>query len=112
MSKGRTQGTDKDLRYIYAELNRKFFSNKLPKDMPVYFKKLKDDLGATTIHTQTFRPLYMRIEKRINFSKALCYTTILHEMVHVAHPEKRGHRGWFDKEMLKLAKKGAMNGYW
>jgi hypothetical protein len=38
--------------------------------------------------------------------------TVLHEMLHVAHPKRRGHRGWFDKEMNKLVKRGAMNGLW
>lgn len=111
--KYKSKGNDDDLRALYLKLNKKFFSNRLPKDLPVYFcDKLTDNLGTTAISTQTFRPLYMKITKRIAFSFRLCYSTVLHEMVHVMRPEKRGHRRWFDREMLRLVKRGAMNGQW
>ena len=109
--KFRNFGTDWNLREMYRYFNRKYFSNRLPKDMPVSFRKI-NTLGNTIIHPQTFRPLYIQITDRIRFSSRLSMATVLHEMLHVAHPEKRGHRGWFDKEMLKLVKRGAMNGLW
>lgn len=109
--KHRTFGTDWNLREFYRHFNARFFGNKLPKDMPVSFRKI-DTLGNTVIHNQTFRPLYIQINARLRFSSRLSMATVLHEMVHVAYPEKRGHRGWFDKEMLKLVKRGAMNGLW
>jgi hypothetical protein len=104
--------TNADLRYMYLKINKSFFGNRLPKDMSVSFEKIKGDLGRTRIDGRTFRPLYIEITDRIRFSAALCYQTLLHEMVHVSVPEHRGHRGWFDKEMLKLVNKGVMNGMW
>jgi hypothetical protein len=107
----RSFGTDWNLRDFYRRFNKKYFSNSLPKDMPVSFRNIPT-LGNTVIHKQTFRPLYIQITNRIRFSSRLCMGTVLHEMIHVAHPEKRGHRGWFDKEMLRMVKRGAMNGLW
>lgn len=110
-TKHRTRGTDWNLLDFYRRFNKKYFGNRLPKDMPVSFRKI-DSLGNTVIHRQTFRPLYIQITDKIRFSSRLAMATVLHEMLHVAHPEKRGHRGWFDKEMQKLVKRGAMNGLW
>jgi hypothetical protein len=109
--KYRTKGTNWNLREFYRYFNRRYFSNRLPKDMPVEFRKI-NTLGSTAIHKQTFRPLYIQISDRLRFSSRLCMATVLHEMIHVAYPERRGHRGWFDKEMFKLVKRGAMNGLW
>jgi hypothetical protein len=110
-TKYRTRGTDWNLLQFYQFFNKRYFSNRLPKDMPVAFRKI-DTLGNTVIHRQTFRPLYIQVSDKLRFSSRLAMGTVLHEMVHVAHPKKRGHRGWFDKEMLKLVKRGAMNGLW
>jgi hypothetical protein len=107
----RTRGTNQDLRDYYWYFNKKYFSNKLPKDMSVRFEDI-DGLGLTPFTKDTNRPLYIHISNRIRHSSRLTAQTLLHEMVHVAHPEKRGHKNWFDKEMLKLAKKGAFNGLW
>lgn len=109
--KHRTWGTDWNLREFYRIFNKKYFSNRLPKDMPVGFRKI-DTLGNTVIHKQTFRPLYIQVNDRLKFSSRLSMGTVLHEMLHVAYPERRGHRKWFDREMLKLVKRGAMNGLW
>ena len=107
-------GTNWHLEDFYRYFNKKYFGNSLPKDMPVYYKDI-DVLGNTVIMKTTSgqcRPLYIQITKKIRFSARLSQQTVLHEMLHVAYPEKRGHRGWFDKKMLQLMKRGAMNGVW
>jgi len=109
-----TRGTNWHLEDFYRFFNRKYFGNQLPKDMPVYYKEI-DFLGNTVIMETawgTFRPLYIQISEKLRFSSRLSQQTVLHEMLHVAYPEKRGHRGWFDKKMLGLMKRGAMNGLW
>jgi hypothetical protein len=106
-------GNDHDLRMLYLHLNKKYFSNKLPKDMPVRFAATPVNLGTTVIHTQTFRPLFIKISKKLRFSRRLSEGTLLHEMVHVKHPERRGCKDVaFEKEMMALARKGAFRGIW
>jgi hypothetical protein len=108
-------GTNWHLLDFYTRFNKQYFGNRLPKDMPIYYTDI-EDLGKTTLMQTAIkgvsRPLYIEISKRIRFSSRLSQQTVLHEMIHVAHPNKRGHRGWFDKEMLKLMKRKAMNGLW
>lgn len=103
--------TNRDLLDAYACYNRAFFGNKLPKDMPVSFAKIKP-LAHSTFHPQTWRPMYINISKKIRHSGRLVLCTLLHEMVHVAHPTKRGHGPWFEKAMVDLAKRHAFRGIW
>ena len=106
-------GNDNDLRMLYLEYNRKYFSNRLPKDMPVRFASTPGDLATTVIHMQTFRPLFIKISEKLRFSRRLSAGTLLREMVHVKHPERRGCKNAaFEKEMMALAKKGAFRGIW
>ena len=104
-------GTNADLRWMYLDFNKKYFSNKLPKDMPVYFADLWC-LGHTVIHKQTFRPQWIKICKRLRFSNKLAAMTLLHEMCHVETPKYRGHGPWFRKRMKQLARDGAFDPFW
>lgn len=107
--------TNRELRFAYATFNKKYFSNKLPKDMPVFFSSQlirKKKLGRTAVHAHTFRPQWIEITTNIRFSGHLIRMTLLHEMCHVENPRPTGHGKWHDDRMMKLAKAGAFNGYW
>jgi hypothetical protein len=104
-------GTNADLRYMYLDFNRRYFGNRLPKDMPVYFDDI-DCLGHTAVAKQTFRPEYIRISKRLRFSNRMSAMTLFHEMCHVETPKYRGHGPWFRKRMKQLAKAGAFDPFW
>jgi hypothetical protein len=102
-----------DLRYAYLTFNRKYFSNKLPKELPIKFSKRlirQGKLGNTA--TLCDFPLWIEISPLIRFSGVLVRMTLLHEMCHVENPHPTGHGKWFNKRMLRLAKDGAFNGYW
>ena len=98
------------LRGWYLTFNKKHFGNRLPKDLPVVFRKLKGVAGITTFHPQTNRPLYIQINKHAGFSTTML--TLLHEMCHVAIPHVRGHGSRFQAEMQRLAKAGAFKEWW
>jgi hypothetical protein len=103
--------TNQDLQYLYCEFNRKYFSNKLPKDMAVHFEKLPGDrLGVTRYHYH--RPLYIEISISLQRSFSLTAMTLLHEMVHVSLPFTINHGPVFHKRMKKLARQGAFNRWW
>lgn len=107
--------TNQELRFAYKTFNRAYFSNRLPKDMPVFFQKRlirQGKLGKTAVHLQTNRPLWIEISPQIRFSGKIVRLTLLHEMVHVENPKPAGHGVWFEKRMMALAKAGAFRGYW
>ena len=105
--------TNADLRFIYKKANKLYWHNKLPKDLPVYFEKMKRSCyGVTKVFHQAQKPHSIRINKEIRGQRALCILTVLHEMCHVEFPRRKGHQGWHDRRMLKLAKSGAFNGLW
>ena len=98
---------------MYAEFNKRYFRNKLPRDMVVRFHNLKhlgDDCGSTQFFWG--RPAFILISKRTRWSRMLTAPTLLHEMIHVEHPEWSGHGPRFHKRMLQLAKAGALKPYW
>ena len=101
--------TNAYLAWAYAEFNRKYFRNRLPHDMVVRFAA---DEGCGTTYVQYGRPLYIILNKRLAWHNMLADMTLLHEMVHVEHPEWRGHGPRFHKRMLQLAKAGAFKSCW
>jgi hypothetical protein len=94
---------------MYKVFNKDFFGNKLPKDMIVFFKNAGDCLGFTQIIRG--RPLYIVLDRSIRTSNRTVAMTLLHEMVHVKHPDI-GHGKTFHREMLRLAKAGAFKSWW
>lgn len=105
-----------DNKYLarhYADVNRRYFGNRLPKDMVVrfvYTRAGKDDLGSCVVKWN--RPLYIEINKRIQWHHMLVDATLIHEMIHVEHPEWDGHGPRFHKRMLQLAAAGAFKTCW
>ena len=101
--------TNRLLKALYDELNRAWFSNKLPKDMVVYYADIWQ-MGVTSYHRE--RPLYIRISKKLRWTESTSALTLLHEMVHVSLPYRINHGPVFQKKMRSFARRGAMDGWW
>lgn len=102
--------TNKDLQDLYHSFNRKWFGNRLPKDMVVGYSKFDYAIGYTKFYRN--RPLYIEISSKVRWSCSLTAMVLLHEMCHVSLPAKFEHGSKFHQEMLKLAKKGAFRSWW
>jgi len=94
---------------MYHNFNRKWFRNRLPKDMVVDFVRMEGALGVTAFYKN--RPLHIMLNSELRTSDRIAALTLLHEMVHVELP-KYNHGHQFHKRMQKLAKKGAFKPYW
>ena len=101
--------TNWDLERMYREYNKKYFRNRLPKDMVVEFARLPDCHGVTHCHKN--RPLFIQIDWPLRGTLSHSAMTLLHEMVHVEHP-KWLHGPKFHRRMLQLAKAGAFKNWW
>lgn len=102
--------TNAELARMYAEFNKKYFGNKLPKDMAVRFEYLHGKWGRTRIYANS-RPLFIEISRELCGSMCFAAMTLLHEMVHVKFPHL-DHGPKFHKEMKRLARIGAFNNWW
>lgn len=97
-----------DLRYWYWFYNRKYFKGRLPKAR-VKFKRIEPrDLGECLLEDKT-----IHIAKELKRWPCIAKSTLLHEMVHLSLSHSNQEHGRkFQKEMLRLAKKGAFKGLW
>ena len=104
--------TNRDLWRYYDVANRKYFKNKLDKNLPIRFAKLpRKVLGRTQVCNHGIAQC-IEISDDLRKFTAHTITTLLHEMCHVENPQWKGH-GWkFDRRMLRLAKDGAFYGLW
>jgi len=102
--------TNAEVQRMYHHFNKKYFGNRLPKDMIVDFNRAKDYHGRTAFYKT--RPLHIQIGWHLRDSNAHVALTLLHEMVHVELPARFNHGPRFHKRMLKLAKQGAMKPWW
>lgn len=100
--------TNGEMTKLYGKFNKKYFKSRLPKDMVVRFEDTRP-LGFT--HICFNRAAYIILNKRLRWSIMLAAPTLLHEMIHVEHPDW-GHGQRFHKRMLQLAKDGALKLYW
>jgi hypothetical protein len=101
--------TNAKLQQMYHEFNTKWFSGKLPRDMIARYAELDGCSGIT--YVKYGRPLYIEIDRNLRVCRGMTATTLLHEMCHVK--DTRGKHGpRFHKEMLRLAKAGAMKPWW
>ena len=103
--------TNADLRRYYRVANAKYFAGRLPKDMPVLFSRLKGRTGLTYVYKDT-TPLSILVNEDLRTYQAITILTVIHEMVHVEHPQWKGHGWQFDRRMLRLAKDRAFCGLW
>lgn len=99
--------SQRTLRRWYNLYNRKYFGNRLPKDIKIGFKNFRAKLiGECTSGESIY------INTRVRWSKTICKATLLHEMVHLELPDHMGHGVTFQKRMLQLARAGAMKKLW
>ena len=101
--------TNAEVQQMYADFNRRYFHNSLPKDMVVHYAPLKYCFGLTGIHRG--RALYIQLDWELRKSRTHSALTLLHEMVHCEQPNGE-HGPKFHKRMLQLAKAGALKKWW
>jgi hypothetical protein len=119
------------LERIYKCLNRRYFNNRLPKDVPVFIANLGKEDGYRRLGKIVYDMEMQRVsDKRKYQLKTVPFTivvahnlylnelkfTMFHEMNHV-YLSITGHSGvrhgpLFQKGMLRLAKAGAFKGIW
>lgn len=110
----------KGLRKMYRDFNRKWFRNRLPKNIEVRFVDLPQPKALSHInfgltHFEAYKPVYIYIWSGLQRNHGETAMTLLHEMVHVSLPytcNSHGPYSRFEKEMVRLAKAGAFNPYW
>jgi hypothetical protein len=133
-----TKITNKDLLEMFDALNRKYFRGEQEIES-IRFKRLRV-LGRTenVFYTRPTTPAerkkeglgkkslacYYRyriwISEDLRDSRRLTATTLIHEMAHISIWSQKSTKGdcnssrfnKFNKEMLRLAKAGAFNGWW
>ena len=114
-------GSNRWLRTLYAELNKEFFGNNLPKRLCIEWARPPYPRIARVLWERksdgTYIPLKLQVheimkpsilQKKVGFS-------MLHEMVHIKlgpAVECEEWDGKFDKEMFSLAKRGAFRLFW
>ena len=109
--------TSKNLRRLFTTYNRKYFGNKLPKYKVVFSNYL---VRVNLFGDCDVKKHRIRIASDINRKRwnVITKETLLHEMCHAKckHNASQGEDEWhgpkFEKEMLRLAKKGAFKGIW
>ncbi len=96
--------TQKWLKSWYNYANRTYFGKKLPKNTPIRWAVLDElDLGWQMGDE-------IVISTALQAWPAIAQIIVLHEMVHLKCGGSHGKR--FQKEMLRLAKAGAMKDLW
>ena len=104
--------SNRDLWAYYDTANRRYFKNKLDKHIPIRFAKLPHGcLGKTYVCNHGIAQA-IEISHLLKSSQVHTRMTLLHECVHVEHPQWKGHGRHFDSAMLRLAKAGAFSGLW
>src|SRR5208282_4335238 len=97
--------TNAEVQAMYHEFNKKWFGNRLPKDMVVHFVRMRKYHGITKIYRH--RPIAIQLGWHLRSGTSHTALTLLHEMTHVENP-KWEHGLRFHKRMMKLARQGAL----
>jgi len=92
----------------YIEYNRKWFKNKLPKNVPIFWGT-KKELGKRYMGTCFYTVPAIVILDELKSLPCVAETSLLHEMVHLEFPGS-GHGKKFKMRMRELAKQGAFDG--
>lgn len=104
---------DKRLKKYYDNFNRIFFDGKLPRDTRVGWNS--EILGyAYTVgieDTETKHKFFLiYLDKKKHFDTKQVLLTLLHEMAHIhLYPDMK-HGKKFDREIIRLAVRGAFKG--
>lgn len=99
--------TQKQLRWWFGHLNKKYFYGKLKQPDRIFFShKIKI---VADVSTTNYGARELRINKRIKTHKVLVIPTLLHEMIHMYHPKEpypyHGHS--FNRTLKRLLRRGA-----
>ena len=101
-----SQQSNADLRRYYRVANRKYFHNRLPKDLSVEFSNTIPCLGVAYVR----EPQSIEISEELRGIQIFAIMTLLHEMVHIENPKWKGH-GWrWEYRMRELVDAGAYDG--
>lgn len=107
------------LRRQFKRINRQFFDGKLNPETIVRFgdteylgeagfaSKMYDEKMDKMFCTVRFLPEIV-ISRKIQWAQSLVGPTLVHEMVHIEHPEWSKHGGVFERRLEQLVSKGAM----
>lgn len=111
-----------DLQELYRKLNKNYFDNQLPEisinlQPASYFNKKrwgKNTLGKRTVAITLFeagKPICMVLKKYANRSYSDIKLDMLHEMIHIKHPEADcgENSKIFKKELRRLVRLGALD---
>lgn len=110
--------TDQDLNFAFAMLQKKYFGKLRPCECWFQDMHMLGQFGSSFTPEGEFVKYFIRISKKIAWSRSLIYMTLLHEMVHLKlhgkEPKKipRKESRMFNAEMKKLAARGAFVGWW
>lgn len=99
-----------DLIFLYAAYNQKYFKDKLPRAVPIFWCS-KDKLDANSMATCFYTAPAIMVTEELKAFPCVAKFTLLHEMVHLRWPKAK-HGKKFHKEMLRLAKIGAFKDLW
>jgi SprT-like family len=94
----------------YAEANKDYFDNTLPKDTEIVWESLryKKAMADTACNEQG---CIIRMDPYVNIAPATAQETLLHEMCHVkTWGTDLGHGPEFQNCMTMLFRKGALDG--
>jgi hypothetical protein len=125
-------GSIKMLAELYRDLNREFFSSKLPRRMHIQWFDLPGTIiarvrwkalahltkrGNKTICKTYYKPFVLQIDRRLKgrHLQKQVGMSMLHEMAHLKLGPNVDCTEWdgpFDKEMLRLARRGAFRLFW
>ena len=114
--------TNKRLKFWFNFYNRKYFGERLPKGTVVSWSSAirKHEIERTHIHGKTkcsesgCRQSFIRLHSDMQKMQAVALMTMLHAMVHLDGymdgPDDHGPR--FQRQMQRLAKRGAFRDLW
>lgn len=106
--------SDPWLASVYAEYNAQYFGDSLPKDTLTCWSE-EGSIESVVFYALTLhvRPVQVYFSPKIKHLEAVLRMTMLHEMVHVKLGRSSAEHGKaFQKEMLRLAKRGAFQSLW
>jgi hypothetical protein len=97
----------RELTLLYQELNQKYFDGKCPA-IEIFFQRMA---SKTMGHTRTLngkKAVLIAINSRYKGHERIVEETLLHEMVHAAHPTW-DHGANFRRETRRLILAGALD---
>lgn len=103
-----------DLDLWYSGYNESLFNNQLPRDTRVVWSDVDQTCGET--FPRSDGGFLITISPSCNVTRAEALLTLIHEMVHIhqwyTNKAFGAHGPMFEKEMIRIADSGALEGLW